>query len=316
MGPPNAVFRLSLIARDTIRELFLVISLRIPLCLLVTLTCFAQGCSTDRVHNSSFPLTIDEATQAWQQMKDAPKRLERPLVVLGGWLDPFIVAPSLVKRFKSVTEDDRIVGVSFGFFGTFESCREHLIDRVVEAFGEEVGQETVKVDVVAFSMGGLVARDAAAPRDDAMGSSRRLRIVRLFTISTPHRGARLAGMPTFNRLQVEMRSGSKFLNGLDKALNEADYDLLPYVRVEDSIVGEVNAAPEGQTAWWVTTPPMSRGHGSAYRDSRILVDIARILRGETRYTTDPAAELPESSLNRSTQTSDSSAVDHEATDSE
>lgn len=239
---------------------------------------------------------MDDAKQAWRQMQEMPKRLERPLVVLGGWLDPMFVAPSLVKRFKSVTGDDRVVGVSFAFCGTFERCREHLMNQVIEVFGKGDGGGSVPVDVVAYSMGGLVARHAAAPLVDSAQNAQRLRIVRLFTISTPHRGAKMAGLPTFNSHQIDMRSGSKFLLRLDESVEGASYDLLPYVCLDDSIVGEANAAPEGRTAWWVSKPPLARGHGGAYRDPRILADIARILRGEERYTTDPPAPLPEESL--------------------
>ena len=265
----------------------------LALALLALAPACLTGCRSHPGHNSSFPLSFDEAKQHCRQMQDGPKRLERPLVVLGGWLDPFIVASHLVDQFKSVTGDDRIIGVSFAFCGTFEECRRYLMKRVVEAFGDGDGHWTEPVDVVAFSMGGLVARLAAAPPDESAESSRRLRIVRLFTISTPHQGARLAGLPTFNRHQIDMRAGSGFLERLDTSLEDAEYDLFTYVRLGDSIVGEANAAPEGRTAWWVSKRPMDRGHGGAYRDPRILADIARILRGEDRYTTEPPAELPE-----------------------
>ena len=98
----------------------------------------------------------------------------------------------------------------------------------------------IEVDVVAISMGGLIARYAAMPLPD---DSRQLRIRRLFTISTPHRGAKLAALPTFDQRQIDMRPGSAFLASLDDALADADYDLLPYVR------GEADGVPHDTLFW-------------------------------------------------------------------
>ncbi len=53
-----------------------------------------------------------------------------------------------------------------------------------------------------------------------------------------------------------------------------------------------NAAPDGQTPWWLPARAWSRSHTDAYRDPRIIADIARRLRGEEAYATEPVEPLP------------------------
>src|SRR5262249_26534116 len=109
--------------------------------------------------------------------------------------------------------------------------------------------------------------------------------------STPHRGAKLAPAVAAIDRRIEcMQPGSPFLAALD--VEEPAYQIIPYVRLDDGVVGEENSAPPGRNAWWVPNIPLDSAHMSAKGDSRILVDIARRLRGETPFTTEPAAELP------------------------
>jgi hypothetical protein len=89
-----------------------------------------------------------------------------------------------------------------------------------------------------------------------------------------------------------MRPDSGFLESLDQQLASANYPMIPYARIPDTIVGVVNAAPPGEHAWWLYAQPFSRAHVDAYKDPRIIADIARRLRGETPYTTEPAAPVP------------------------
>ena len=225
-------------------------------------------------------------------MHREPRALQRPVVVVGGWMDPGIIAPYVRRRIKRLTGDGRIVSVSFAFCGSFDACRQRLVDRVNDAYPSDDPATTVSMDVVAFSMGGLVARYAAMAPQEAGVADRRLRIERLFTISTPHRGARLATLATWDRLQIDMRKGSAFLEALDAALAEADYEVFAYARLDDMPVGESNAAPAGRAPWWVPNPPFGLGHAGAAHDIRILADVARRLRGETPYTMSPPAPLP------------------------
>jgi pimeloyl-ACP methyl ester carboxylesterase len=146
---------------------------------------------------------------------------------------------------------------------------------------------TTEVDVIGFSMGGLVARSCA---NSATGD-RHLRIVRLFTVSTPHLGAVSAGGALFSSQGHDMKKGSKFLTYLNNEV-EIDYELIPYGRLCDTVVGVKNTAPPGYTPWWVSTPAFQDSHVQAIGDPRILADITLRLRGETPATISPPAPVP------------------------
>ncbi|MDY7110120.1 MAG: hypothetical protein SYC29_15925 [Planctomycetota bacterium] len=256
--------------------------------MLSTVLALLAGCAADRPLNPSFPLTVAAARQALWQMQADPKPLQRPVLVLSGIHDPGLVAASLGNRLRRITTEDATIE-TISFFGTdtFDACRARLLDRAEAMAGSgEGGGLAGEVDVVAVSMGGLVARYAAMARPE---DERKLRIRRLFTISSPHRGASMASLPTLDRRIVDMRSGSAFLLALDAALEKAHYELLCYVRLGDAIVGASNAAPPGRRAWWVQ-PGASLAHLWAHEDRRIVADIARRLRGEAPFTRLPPAE--------------------------
>ncbi len=261
------------------------IALSAPLCAVLA------GCTTQP--NPSFPVTTAQAKAALHEMRGDPRPLERPVIIAAGLLDFGMDVQRMADTLRSVTDDDDMV-VTATFMslttGSFDGCRDHLIEKVERAWGTTDTGETIEVDVIGFSMGGLVARHASRPRTDG---GTRLTIRRLFTISTPHRGARMAGMPTLDDRTVDMRAGSEFLAQLDDALPGAEYTMYNYTRLDDWIVGAENAAPPGQTAWWVPTPPVSFSHLGAATDPRIMADIARRLRGDPPLTTEPPAPLSE-----------------------
>lgn len=266
-------------------------------CLALTGGCGTSSAMSSSQDNPSFNISVSEAKDLLKAMRDDPMPLERPLVILAGYCDPGFASNHLKGEFRKLTHDDRIVAVSFMFCGDFESCKREVIAAVEKAFPSDDEQWTTEVDVVAVSMGGLVGRFAAAP-DPYDPDSRRLRIARLFTISSPHRGAILATTPTFNSLQIDMRANSRFLRALERReaaasrRPEPQYELYPYVRLGDVIVGAENAAPEGQNPMWVPGEPLSDSHIGAPMDARIIADITRRLRGETPLATEPPEPLP------------------------
>jgi pimeloyl-ACP methyl ester carboxylesterase len=248
------------------------------------------GCSADQPLNPSFPVTLDEAKLAMDSMRESPGVMPRPVVVLGGINDPGFAAPSIARKLRRVaTLDAQIIDVSF--FGTrdFDQCRDRVL-RAVETAWPSIGDETIEVDVVAVSMGGLVARYAARPRSDG---GRRLNVRRLFTIATPHLGAELASLELLDDRIDDMLPGSAFLALLNGMPAETDPELFCYARLGDGVVGEENAAPPGRTPWWVANIPLHSSHLHADSDPRILADIALRLRDETPFTTDPPAPLPD-----------------------
>ncbi len=227
-------------------------------------------------------LSRTEAKAALRRMRREPKPLSRPLVVAGGIHDPGFVAPHVARVLGAATSGSASI-ISVAFVGpgarTLDACRDRLIDAVHETFGHADGDVTAEVDVVGYSMGGIVARHAATRRTEG----RRLGIRRLFTISTPHRGARLAALPTFDQRKIDMRPGSDFLAALDRDLAAASYEVYPYARVGDLVVGTENTAPTGRGPWWVVGGPLVLSHLGAGHDPRILADIARHLRGDPPF---------------------------------
>lgn len=273
------------------------------LILLPAVSLLSLGCAGGPI-NPSFPLSVSKAGTALRQMAQSPKPLPRPVVIVGGYLDPGIAPAALKSRLQPLLKDERILMVPLPFCATFDDCREDILAAVERAYPSDDPEWTAEVDVIGISMGGLAARHAAAPPPRS-GSNRgrdakRLRIVRLFTVSTPHRGALLAGVPTFHKLVQDMRQGSSFLQALDKAVEppvtdaDAAYEIYPYVRRHDGWIGESNAAPPGwAAAWWVPNQPFQDSHIGGCTDPRIIADIARRLRGETPFTLTPPAPLPD-----------------------
>lgn len=243
--------------------------------------------------NPSFPLTIAQAREELARMRADPRPLVRPLLILNGYLGPHFVIRALERRFRQLTGDPRTLAVSFTFASSFNTTRRRTIEAVRRvwpgAIADGTSGKAQPVDVVGLSMGGLVARHAALAQPDTPG---RLRIARLFTLGSPHRGAALAPLPALTTLQRSMRAGSTFLEQLDAASHEPDYALVPYARLRDRIVGPANSAPPGATPIWVPNTPGQFAHLMIWRDPRLIADIARRLRGEPPLAHEPRAPLP------------------------
>jgi pimeloyl-ACP methyl ester carboxylesterase len=254
----------------------------------------SSGCASSRP-NASFDVSTSEAQKLLTDMRREPKPLQRPLVVLGGFCDPGIATSHLTGEFRRLTGDDRVMGVSFLMCGDFDACRKQVIKAVDKAFPSDDPRWTTEVDVIGVSMGGLVGRYAAA-RDPHAPQGRRLKVARLFTIGTPHRGASLAIWPTLHSLQIDMRANSRFLRSLERreaaARRQEGFEVYPYVRLGDVIVGVENAAPFGQDPMWVPGEPFQDSHMMAMMDARIIADITRRLRGEPPLASEARQPLP------------------------
>jgi len=245
----------------------------------------AGGCALPpRPQNPSFPVTKAEARIDLERMHRTPKDLERPVVILAGISDPAVSSGAMVAAISPGVVG-KVVEVHFFDEHTFDGARQKLLRTVAEELGAPQ-HALPEVDVVAFSMGGLVARFAAIP-DEA---GRRLPIRRLYTLCTPHLGARMAGFPLGTPQSTDMRITSDFMISLSQARRE--YELVCYARLDDITVGEEFAAPEGVPLWWVGTPNGEWSHMHAFEDPRVLADIARRIRAEPPMTTLPAAPLP------------------------
>lgn len=276
----------------------------------------ATGCHLNHPHNPDLGVTRDQASSLLEKMRRDPKPLPRPVLVLGGWADPGFATNDLRSHIRSITTKDHpVIGVSFFGVSSYEQAGRRVRRVAAEALNERDRAAAAKskpartqpdapidVDVVAFSMGGIVARSLArdltnqptdrAKRDHA-SLPIRLRITRLFTISAPHRGAKLARLPSWDPVVSRLNPDGEYIDKLNDGWESIGYELHCYVRLGDGIVGAPNAAPPGVTPRWVETPPLGDGHNGARSDPRILADIARRLRGEAPIFRDPPPPLPE-----------------------
>lgn len=265
------------------------LGLALALLLALSSGCATTGGSGGAPTNPSFPLTAAAARDELRDMRDDRRPALRPVVVIGGSLDPGIGAGDLARSLRGMLDPNAVViSTAPCLPGSMDLCRDRLLRLIDRALPPEPDSTfTREVDIVAVSMGGLIARSAAlTPTDDR----RRLKIARLFTIATPHRGADAAMLPGLGERIRDMREGSAFLDSIEQGAR--DYELIAYGRLNDRIVGDANTAPIGMVPWWVSTPPLGLAHMGAHRDPRIIADIARRLRGETPYTIDPPAPLP------------------------
>jgi len=231
-----------------------------------------------------FPIDASQAQAARRQMERNPMPLVRPLVIVGGYRASYhvqvrVMTGRMIKMTSGVRSD--ALGVSVFFDGSIQCAADHVVDKIIERWPNDDPERTIEVDVVAISMGGLVARQAWASDRRADGTPRkRLHIARLFTIATPHRGACLADSLAPDTMARQMRSGSDLLKALDEADADRDFELICYARTNDAVVGALRTAPEGEAPYWVHGPWLF-SHMTVARDWRIGVDIARRLRGET-----------------------------------
>jgi len=184
------------------------------------------GCAA-QPKNPAFSVSADDADRVFDQMHAARKPLRRPLVVVGGLNDPFVAATWLDYELSRAIDDRRIITVSLPLYFTMDGCRDHVLAAVQKAVPAGDG-----VDVIGVSLGVTVARYAALPRENGP----RLKIVRLFSVAGPNQGAQIATRwPVLFPIQGDVRPGSAFMQRMAAA--PVDYEIIPYVRLGDDVVG-------------------------------------------------------------------------------
>lgn len=248
---------------------------------------FTAGCVPVPHANPAFPLTTEQASRELERMRADPRPLERPVVVLAGYRDPGVWAGPLAGELADLTNKDRsdFLSLSYPFLDREEALVSFIVEQVEQRWASASASETVAVDVIGISMGGLVARAAAlpvAPGDNGVPSRKRLRLVRLFTLASPHRGAKLARVLAPDEMAQNMRSGSDFLREIDEHYRSGAYEVIPYARLRDGIVGATNTAPPGQQPIWIAGTLVG-SHMTIQDDVRVIADIVARLRGEPPF---------------------------------
>jgi hypothetical protein len=228
-----------------------------------------------RYHNPDFQPPPDGLRAEFARMRASPTAAPRPLITLSGWRAVAIPAQVLASRLRKLIGSVETLSLCFTTINRFERAAEHVVRCINRRYPSGDPDQTVEVDVVATSMAGLVCRLAATQNS----SRARLRIGRLFTLATPHRGAVIAGRIAPDPTVRDMRPGSAFLSRLDAALPLAEYELVCYARLRDAWVDARNTAPPGREPFWVPGT-MLWSHHTITADQLIVADIARRIRGE------------------------------------
>jgi len=247
----------------------------------------AVGCQPAKV-NPSFDVSKRDAKRALRAMADDPRPAARPIVIIGGYHDPGVGPAAVAGKLRPYFTDVTVIRVTPGYAADFDAARALTLRRIAEATHAPADQDTVEVDVVGTSMGGIVARYAALPLDGRP----RVRIVNLFTIASPHRGAELADLPAMTTLHRDMRKDSAFITMLRDREDEIDYTLVPYTFLGDEIVGQENTSLSDAPPYWLDKPDAAVAHLAAALDPRILADIVRRLRDDPPLTAPTPAPLP------------------------
>lgn len=200
-------------------------------------------------------------------------RLDRPVLVLSGYRAPGVMGGNMARRLASLlgapVDDFRMI--SYPHMGDLDRVAS-AVDRVIRREFEP-GQD---FDVIGISMGGLIARMLASDDYVRERGLRRLRLKNLFTMATPHRGAKIATHIHVDKAATEMQIGSArlaWLNALPR-----DYALHCYAILNDITVGAQQTCVEGDQPMWVRGTPLF-SHSLITEHPLVVLDVAARITG-------------------------------------
>jgi hypothetical protein len=230
--------------------------------------------SPQRYVNPDFHLEPGDLKAETERLRATPRRLDRPVVILGGWHSPGVANISMATRlgpFTSGNPED-FTSVTYPFALSLRSAATRAFSII-----RRQGLVEREFDIVGISMGGILSRALAT---DAFGFGS-LRVGRVFTVASPHRGAKIARVVIPDPCAWDMRPGSRFLCELNDRPHAGE--LHCYGALRDWWIGASNTAPPGTLPYWVdVNPGIGRlcSHFAINHNQLVMVDIARRLRGE------------------------------------
>ncbi len=234
------------------------------------------------IKNPTFHMDDDALATEAARMAREPKPLTRPVVILGGWHSPGLAnwsVESVVRPATSGKSED-FLSVTYPLSLSIKSAAN-----IAVAAMQQRGLWGKDIDFIGVSMGGIIARALAA---GALGHEP-VPAQRIFTIATPHRGAKIAKVAIIDSCAWDLRPGSKLLTKLNTDRNGGGPELFCYGALRDWWIGAPNTAPPGMHPRWIDVAPgLGRlcSHFAINHDRRVLLDIARRLRGETPISGD------------------------------
>lgn len=253
------------------------------------LVLWGSGCIALPTPGAHAPVTRESAATDLTELYQQQRPLARPVVVLGGYRTLGMHAAPLVSKLRRATsgKNDDFLYLFYPLDTNFDDIAAYVVREVENRWPSADAAQTVPVDVVGVSMGGLVARWAALPPPERVRSAqaspapgaKRLNIVRLFTFSSPHRGALMAERVHIDPAARDMCAGSAFLDTLDEQRSAHPYELVCYAQLDDLIVGATRAAPPGEDPIW-SEGTLLFSHISSVENPIFVTDVAKRLRGE------------------------------------
>lgn len=229
--------------------------------------------------SAAIPASSDDVRAEIARMKDSPVEIQRPIVIIDGWIPVGGAAIKAEIRRLTGAPPEQFELVTYAPGKSLEHIADIVVREVEERWPSDDPIWTIEVDVIGFSAGGIVARLAAWPPQ--VGDDRkRLKIANLYSISAPHAGTvgvSLSLAP--DKAARQMRPGSPTLAWLDEMQPTADYTMLCYGQLNDQVVSAPHTAPEGQLPIW-SYGRVIASHSQSARNRRILADIALRIRGE------------------------------------
>lgn len=137
-----------------------------------------------------------------------------------------------------------------------------------------------RIDVVGHSMGGIVTRDAARHRHG-------LKVARLFSLSSPHRGAGWLAPYTPHPHAQALRPQSTFLAEVNADPTSHDFEIHTFRLHHDRLISAESAHAVGHTHYdWPSLRPWLSSHASTQWDIRICTAVVGMLLGHVKA--DPA----------------------------
>lgn len=274
----------------------------------------AGGCGYLGPENPAISYSAAEARTAMTEMAASPVQLDRPVIVLAGYRGPPSEAAGLATTLAAATSGnpEDFLPVSYPDLDDLDAMADRVIREVEARWPSPRADETIEVDAVVISLGGLVSRWATvAPAEraafrgwvdlPASMPTRRLRIRRMFSIVSPHRGVNVLIPLIASPVLRDMDAGSPLIQELDRRWIRAEYGVVAYGVRRDSIVDPEDAAPPGRGVIWIRGS-LILSHWAAIREPRFHADIARRLRGELPLIDEALAAFAAPSADRGTAT--------------
>ena len=238
--------------------------------------------------NPHFPVTPELIRSEAVRLRANPVPLARPIMILGGWRAPAISPWRLEDRLRRLLPGATIITIAYPLAGSIEAARGEVERRLSRAKLQRAADGALELDVIGISMGGLVARTMLSTPLKGVPN---LRVPRLFTLATPHRGAVLTRHVRPDSATKCMREDSEFLAKLNATAWPASTSLTCYTLLHDWWVGARNTAPPGRTPIWLDASNVAErwmSHFLIVQHAGIATDIARRLRGEAPLSVEGA----------------------------